>query len=138
LDPEAINAFLYSLYDLVRTQSGFAILEFDGSSDLSCEWPGTAGLAIDKLREIGQLGMIRAHPDSWVQAVVAHSHAVAAEDSSVHTLSHSEVAELIRAFCLLPGQRHDRNDPVLFIMPSNRTLVLDLVFAGDFLVQLLG
>jgi hypothetical protein len=136
--PEATSAFLYSLYSLVRTECGFENLEIGGPDGLSCEWPAEGAPAIDKLREAGQLGMIRADANGWLKTLLTHSQALSASDQSVHKLSASEAEQLISAFSLLPGQILDRNEPRLFVMPSGRLLSLDLVLAVDFLAQLLG
>jgi hypothetical protein len=136
--PEATNAFLYALYSLVRAEFGFGNLEIGGVTRLNCHWPEGRGLALNKLREVGQLGIIRARPESWVEAIVAHCHAIVADDQSVYKLSASEVEKLIRAFSLSPGQGLNRDEPFLFVEPSSRLLALDAVFAADFLAQLLA
>ena len=136
MPPEAINAFLYALYDLVRAEFGFANLEI-GKNPLTCHWPEDRGLALDKLREVGQIGIIRARRESWIEAVVAHCHTVVADDQSIYKLSPSEVERLIRTFSLSPGQGLDRDEPFLFVVPSSQLLVLDAVFAVDFIAQLL-
>lgn len=138
---EELTLFLYALYAMVSTAILWRCLEQAPGDALifRTEWPvevplETRSSVLHHLRDACVSGYLRSTPYDWVLQLTAHAHEIS-NVAGLPPLAAERCRDLVNM--LTQGRPEDLGDrPYLFTRLSERTLVLDLLHAPDFLHEL--
>lgn len=139
--PEELMLFLYALYRLVSRHIPHSFLDPVAGEGLTLRlaWPDAVALearrsALSHLHDACMSGFVRASPTSWMTNLVYHADVIA-RSAGLKPLTPGRCRDLFDRFTLGRTEPTPAG-PHLFTLLSERTLVLDLLHASDFLYQI--
>ncbi len=141
VDPPSLVAFLYSVFAAVNATLRLGALQIEDEKTSKVVWTDEPDVVrrsvIDRWREVGTVGLLKASKTDWIEHLHAISGQIRDFDGSVLELEKNQIEELVDRVTWIEGMPVNGNAPLLFTKVSSRTLLLDGFRAGDFLRQLL-
>lgn len=140
-ESEQIVAFLYSVYRLIYTFLRFPHLDYGDSKVIELVWVDEPISLREKVlhhwRDAGRTALLRSNRADWVGRLWRKSAYVHGSDKSIPALDMKQIEELVKKFTWKAGMPLGDNTPMLFMEVSSRTMMLDGLWAADFLRHVL-